>query len=67
MKRQISEAALPGRKVDLWTPWGILRLTDTEDAAKDERKPLSRVWMRPVGDMPVDKRPARERDAETRA
>ncbi len=62
MKRQISEAALPGRKVDLWTPWGILRLTDPEDAAKEERKPLPRVWMRPAGDMP-----AREGDAETRA
>jgi hypothetical protein len=72
MKREISEAALPGRTVDLWTPWGILRLTDPEDAARQERKPRPRVWMRPAGDMPVHERPvherpARERDIETRA
>jgi len=62
MKRQISETALPGRKVDLWTPWGILRLTDPEDAARPERQPRAPVWMRPAGDRPV-----REREVETRA
>ena len=72
MKREISEATLPGRKIDLWTPWGILRLTDPEDAAKERRKRLPRAWTRPAGDMPVHERPvherpARERDAETHA
>lgn len=66
MKREISEAALPGRKVDLWTPWGILRLTDPEDATRQERKPRPRVWMRPAGDVSVHERSTRERDVETR-
>lgn len=60
MKPEMSETMLPGRKIDLWTPWGILRLTDPGDAAKDERKPLPRAWMRPAGD-----RPAREGDVGT--
>ena len=77
MKREISEATLPGRTVDLWTPWGILRLTDPGETSTQERKPRSRVRMRPAGDMPVHERPVqgrpvqgrpvRERDAETRA
>ncbi|MCO5145212.1 MAG: hypothetical protein M9895_03410 [Aquamicrobium sp.] len=67
MKREISEAALPGRTVDLWTPWGILRLTDPDDAARPERKPRPRLWMRPAGERPVHERPTRERDIETRA
>lgn len=62
MKREISEAARPGRKVDLWTPWGILRLTDPEDAARQERKPRRHTPTRPAGDAS-----ARERNAGTRA
>ena len=62
MKREISEAARPGRKVDLWTPWGILRLTDPEDAKRQDRKPRRHVPARPAGDAS-----ARDRDAAPRA
>ncbi|RIK84288.1 MAG: hypothetical protein DCC69_12675 [Hyphomicrobiales bacterium] len=62
MKPNISETSRTEKRVELWTPWGVLRLTRSQEAARKRREPLPGAWVPPVA-----ARPAREQDFEPRA
>lgn len=63
MKSRRSETSLKDRKVELWTPWGVLRLSgsaaaDRERREREKRERLSDTRTRP----PVS--PAHDWDGE---
>lgn len=60
MKTGLSGTPRTEKRVELWTPWGVLRLSRAEDAARAPRKPQPAAWAPPAA------APARERDFESR-
>lgn len=60
MKQQISGKSFSERKVGLWTPWGILRLPDPDNAEHEPRRRLPALRGRSGGGA----RPVRVRDLE---
>ena len=56
MKRRFSEASLSGRKVELWTPWGILRLDERETNERSKRWRRPALWVPPAVATPARKR-----------
>lgn len=64
MKQQISGTPFSDAKLGLWTPWGVLRLPETEAKAdktgREQRRRLARERLRPAGGA----LPIRARDRE---
>lgn len=64
MKQQISGTPFSEAKLGLWTPWGILRLPETEaepdNTGREQRRRLAGVPLRPLG----GERSIRARDRE---
>lgn len=64
MKQQLSGTPVSDAKLGLWTPWGVLRLPETETEAdrigREQRRRLARERLRPAGGA----RPIRARDRE---
>lgn len=56
MRHRISEAPGSEPKVELWTPWGVVRLEDRQVPEREPRKRLPVQRTRPGGSLAVPKR-----------
>ncbi len=68
MKPRGSQTSFQDKRVELWTPWGVLRLSGSERAdrerrEKERRERLSDTWVRPPA-SPAQVSPAQDWDGE---
>lgn len=56
MRHRISEASGFEPKVELWTPWGVVRLDERQAPEREPRKRPAVQRTRPLGSLAVRKR-----------